>query len=190
MPTAGSVTVNGRDLRGVRDLSGFRRREVGLVFQLHDLLPHLSALGNVELPMFGTGRSRHQRRARARQLLDEAGLAAKERRQPSELSGGERQKVAIARALANDPSVLLADEPTGSLDSASTTRILALFQRLREEHGMTIVVVTHDREVATTADRVIEIATAASWARPPPGPHCRRRRSAGSPSERRRLAAF
>jgi len=155
-PTTGSVIVAGHDLAHVDDLSGYRRREVGLVFQFHNLLPQLPALSNVELPMFGTQRSARQRKARARELLADVDLSYCEQRLPTELSGGERQRVAIARALANEPKILLADEPTGSLDSASTTRFLELLKRLSAE-GMTIVLVSHDSEVAAHAHRVIEM---------------------------------
>jgi putative ABC transport system ATP-binding protein len=155
-PTSGSVIVAGHDLAHLHDLSDYRRHEVGLVFQLHSLLPHLSALANVELPMFGSRWSAHQRKARALELLAEVDLSGCEHRLPTELSGGERQRVAIARALANDPKILLADEPTGSLDSASTSRFLDLLGRL-ESGGMTIVLVTHAQDVAARADRIIEM---------------------------------
>ena len=155
-PTSGSVAVAGHDLAHVHDLSRFRRQVVGLVFQFHNLLPQLSAVSNVELPMFGAGLSKHQRRARARELLAEVDLGQCEGRLPTELSGGERQRVAIARALANEPQILLADEPTGSLDSASTERFLDLLRRL-SSRGMTIVMVTHDGEVAAHAHRIVEM---------------------------------
>jgi len=155
-PTSGSVIVAGRDLTHPHDLSDYRRHEVGLVFQLHNLLPQLSALANVELPMFGSRWSAHQRKARALELLAEVDLSGCEHRLPTELSGGERQRVAIARALANDPKILLADEPTGSLDSASTARFLDLLGRL-ESGGMTIVLVTHAPDVAAHAHRIVEM---------------------------------
>ncbi len=155
-PTSGSVTVAGQDLAHVHDLSAYRRNEVGLIFQFHNLLPKLSALSNVELPMFGSHHSARQRKARARQLLVDVDLGDCERRLPTELSGGERQRVAIARALVNEPKILLADEPTGSLDSASTERFLQLLERLGRE-GMTIVMVTHAADVASHAHRIIEM---------------------------------
>jgi putative ABC transport system ATP-binding protein len=155
-PTSGTVTVAGHDLAHLRDPSDYRRNEVGLVFQFHNLLPQLSALANVELPMFGTRLSAHQRKSRARELLAEVDLSDCEDRLPTELSGGERQRVAIARALANEPNILLADEPTGSLDSVSTTRFLELLDRLGAS-GMTIVMVTHAPDVAMHADRIIEM---------------------------------
>jgi putative ABC transport system ATP-binding protein len=155
-PTSGSVAVAGHDLANLHNLSRYRRNEVGLVFQFHNLLPQLSALANIELPMFGTHLSARQRKNRARQLLADVDLGGCEDRLPTELSGGERQRVAIARALANKPKILLADEPTGSLDSASTTRFLALLDRLGSE-GMTIVMVTHATDVAAHAHRIIEM---------------------------------
>ncbi|MGO9342673.1 MAG: ABC transporter ATP-binding protein [Acidimicrobiales bacterium] len=155
-PTSGKVVVAGRDLAHLHDLSSYRRQEVGLVFQFHNLLPQLSALSNVELPMFGARWSAHQRSARARELLAAAGLSNCEHRLPTELSGGERQRVAIARALANKPKILLADEPTGSLDSASTARFLELLSELKT-NGITIVIATHASDVAEHADRIVEM---------------------------------
>ena len=155
-PTSGSVTVAGHDLAHMHDLSGYRRTEVGLVFQFHNLLPQLSALSNVELPMFGLRMSARQREGRARELLAEVDLSGCEHRLPTELSGGERQRVAIARALANEPKILLADEPTGSLDSVSTTRFLELLDRLGSS-GVTIVMVTHASDVAAHAQRIIDM---------------------------------
>jgi|SRR5665213_367284 len=155
-PTTGSLAVAGHDLAHLRDPSAYRRDEIGLVFQFHNLLPQLSAQANIELPMFGTARSARQRRARARELLGELELDEYGHRFPNELSGGERQRVAIARALANEPKVLLADEPTGSLDSRSTTRFLAILDDLGAK-GITIVMVTHSSEVAAHADRIIEM---------------------------------
>jgi ABC-type lipoprotein export system ATPase subunit len=155
-PTSGSIWVADHDLAHIHNVSAYRRYEVGLVFQFHNLLPQLSSLANVALPMFGTRSTPRQRRARARELLAAVDLSDCEHRLPTELSGGERQRVAIARALVNDPKILLADEPTGSLDSASTARFLELLERLGNE-GMTIVLVTHAPEVAAHAHRVIEM---------------------------------
>ncbi|MGD0312600.1 MAG: ABC transporter ATP-binding protein [Acidimicrobiales bacterium] len=155
-PTSGSVTVAGHDLARMHDPSSYRRTEVGLVFQFHNLLPQLSALSNVELPMFGLHMSARQRKSRARQLLADVDLSDCEHRLPTELSGGERQRVAIARALANEPKILLADEPTGSLDSVSTTRFLELLDRLGSS-GVTIILVTHAPDVAAHAQRIIEM---------------------------------
>ena len=155
-PTSGTVVVAGNDLAHLRDPSRYRREEVGLVFQFHNLLPQLSAAANVELPMFGTGRSSAERSARASELLAEVDLGGCEHRLPTELSGGERQRVAIARALANEPKILLADEPTGSLDSVSTKRFLDLLGRLNGE-GTTVVMVTHDAGVAAQAHREVRM---------------------------------
>src|SRR5258708_6758297 len=142
-PTSGSIAVDGKDLRELRDLNDFRRHTVGLVFQLHNLLPNLGALENVEVAMFGAGVSRRAQQERARRLLAEVGMTGAEDRTPPKISGGERQRVAIARALANDPAILLADEPTGSLDSAAADQVLELMVRLRAERDITIVMVTH-----------------------------------------------
>ncbi|MGP8060776.1 MAG: ABC transporter ATP-binding protein [Acidimicrobiales bacterium] len=155
-PTSGSITAAGRDVAKIRDISDYRRRYVGLVFQFHDLLPQLPIASNIEVPMFGTGRSSRQRQKRASELLGLVDLGFAARRHPTEISGGERQRAAIARSLANEPKVLLADEPTGSLDSASTDRVLELFRGLKDS-GMTIVLVTHSAEVAAVADRIIHM---------------------------------
>ena len=155
-PTSGTAIVAGHDLSHLHNVSAYRRLEVGLVFHFHNLLPQLSALSNVELPMFGTRTSPRQRQQRAQELLAEVDLSGCEHRLPTELSGGERQRVAIARALANEPKILLADEPTGSLDSATTVRFLNLLERLGSK-GMTIVMVTHAADVASHAHRIIEM---------------------------------
>jgi putative ABC transport system ATP-binding protein len=155
-PTSGSVNVLGHDLDRLGDAAGYRRTVIGLVFQLHNLVPHLTAAQNVEIAMFGTHRRRGERHRRALELLADVDLSGRERRQPTRLSGGERQRVAIARALANDPAVVLADEPTGNLDTASAQRVTDVFERLRTVRPeLTIVMVTHDERVAAHADRVI-----------------------------------
>jgi len=155
-PTSGIIRVGGVDLGELRDLPAYRRYHLGLVFQLHNLLPQLTAIQNVEVAMFGTGLNRRQRRDRARSLLADVDLAGMEARPPTKLSGGERQRVAIARALANDPELLLADEPTGSLDERSVDMVLGMFARLRAgRRGMTMVIVTHDLRVAGASDRII-----------------------------------
>jgi len=154
---SGTIRVDGFDLAHLRDANEYRRHEVGLVFQLHNLLPHLSAMANVEIAMAGTGRSRREQRDRAIELLGASGLGGKEHRRPPELSGGERQRVAVARALANEPRVLLADEPTGNLDTEAVAQVLTLLRRLREERTVTILLVTHDPEVAAAADRTIHM---------------------------------
>lgn len=155
-PTAGRIIVDGRDLRAAGN-EQYRRRTIGLVFQLHNLLPHLNALENVQVPMFGTGLNHASRLARARELLAEMGISDKEKMTPPRLSGGERQRLAIARALANNPSIILADEPTGNLDSAAVDHLLGLFRRIRQEHGVTILLATHDNHVASAADRTVRM---------------------------------
>jgi putative ABC transport system ATP-binding protein len=151
-PTSGTVLVDGHDLNGIRDLSRFRRQQVGLVFQLHNLLPQVPVVANIEVVMFGTHRSARQRRARALDLVEEMDLGGRQERLPTKLSGGERQRVAVARALANEPRLLLADEPTGNLDSESVVRMLEVFRKLHST-GVTILLVTHDNSVARAADR-------------------------------------
>jgi putative ABC transport system ATP-binding protein len=156
-PDSGKLRVGGIDLASLHDQNEYRRNEIGLVFQLHNLLPHLSALQNVEIAMFGTGIHRDDERQRAHDLLAAVDLQGRERRRPPKLSGGERQRDALARALANNPRLLLADEPTGSLDTHAVRNVLDLFGRLRDREHVTIVVVTHDLTVAAAADRVIHL---------------------------------
>jgi putative ABC transport system ATP-binding protein len=156
-PTSGRILVNGRDLGRVGNLDRFRRMEVGLVFQLHNLLPNLNALQNIEVAMFGSGRPHHKVRERAAMLLNAVDLQSRGHVRPPALSGGERQRLAIARALANEPPILLADEPTGSLDSRSSANVLDLFRRIRSERPVTILLVTHDQGVAAAADRILRM---------------------------------
>ena len=156
-PDAGTISVGGHDLSTRKDLNHYRAEHVGMVFQLHNLLPTLTALENVQVPMFELRRSPRERRRRASELLRLVGLDGRERNRPPELSGGERQRVAIARALANEAPILLADEPTGSLDSEAGRRILDLLEELRRERGLTIVLVTHDAGIAARADRVVRM---------------------------------
>jgi ABC-type lipoprotein export system ATPase subunit len=156
-PDAGHIHVHGNDLDNIADAAAYRRTAMGLVFQLHNLLPTLTAVENVEVPMFGTGRGRHQRRHQALELLELVGLSDRAGDRPTQLSGGQRQRVAIARALANEPPLLLADEPTGSLDSDAGRRVLDLIAEIREQRGLTTVMVTHDVSVAARADRIVEM---------------------------------
>jgi putative ABC transport system ATP-binding protein len=156
-PDAGSLLVAGHDLARERDLSHYRARHVGMVFQLHNLLPTLTAVENVQVPMFELGLAGRARRERARELLALVGLSDRERNRPTQLSGGERQRVAIARALANEPLLLLADEPTGSLDSRAGAQVLDLLERIRSERGATLLLVTHDPQVAACSDRVVRM---------------------------------
>jgi ABC-type lipoprotein export system ATPase subunit len=154
-PTSGQVFVDGQDLAATRNLDTFRAQTVGFVFQLHNLLPTLTALENVEVPMRGQPIRRRARHERAKELLALVGLADRMKHLPSQLSGGQRQRVAIARALANRPRLVLADEPTGNLDTAAGEEIMNLLADLNVGQGTTIVVVTHDRRVARATDRIL-----------------------------------
>jgi putative ABC transport system ATP-binding protein len=151
-PDSGSITVGGEALERVSDAAEYRASTVGFVFQFHHLVPTLNALENVQVPMLGR-RSRSERTARARALLAEVGLSQRELSRPGTLSGGERQRVAIARALANEPRLLLADEPTGALDSETGAQVLELLVRLREGYETTVLMVTNDEVAAAAADR-------------------------------------
>ncbi len=153
-PTEGEVFFREQALSTI-DIDRFRSHEVGFVFQSFYLLPTLSALENIQVPMFEAPWPPRERIERARQLIAEVGLKERGDHFPSQLSGGERQRVAIARALANDPSLLLADEPTGNLDSKSNDEIIHLLHRLREERRLTLLIVSHNHEVAQAADRRI-----------------------------------
>lgn len=153
----GSVHVAGYDLTRKNDLSEFRSQEIGFIFQLHNLIPNLSVLENVEIPLFERNLSGKEMRERALKLLEYMGLSDKVNRKPTELSGGERQRVAIARALANEPSIILADEPTGSLDSKNGQLILEHLKELHEKEKVTMIMVTHDMNVASLANRTIEV---------------------------------
>ena len=155
-PDAGEIWVGGEDVTRLDDPSRYRADTVGFVFQFHNLITTLTALENVQVPMLGK-RRRTEREGRARELLDEVGLTERADSYPPTLSGGERQRVAIARALANGPHLLLADEPTGALDSETGGSILELLQHVRDEHGMTILLVTNDDGVAGQAERVLRI---------------------------------
>jgi ABC-type lipoprotein export system ATPase subunit len=154
-PTQGQVVVNGEDLATIRDVDRFRARTVGFVFQLHNLLPALTARENVEVPMHGQGIGEQEMRQRAEHLLELVGLPDRMRHLPSQLSGGQRQRVAVARALANDPAIILADEPTGSLDTQSGTEIMDLLETINRDQGTTILIVTHDPKVARRTRRIL-----------------------------------
>jgi putative ABC transport system ATP-binding protein len=156
-PDSGDVRVDGVSVPGLAHPARFRRDVIGFVFQLHHLLPHLSARANVELAMIGTGRGKAERSDRARQLLGEVGLGDRADARPSELSGGERQRIAVARAVANEPRLLLADEPTGALDTVSGARVLDLMETMRNRRGTTMLVVSYDPAVAERAGRELRL---------------------------------
>ena len=156
-PDSGSIRVGGERVDRLENASEYRAQTVGFVFQFHNLIPTLTALENVQVPMFGRGLARRERERRAHRLLEECALAHRVSSYPATLSGGERQRVAIARALANRPRLLLADEPTGSLDSGTGAQIVELMTALREQRGMTILLVTNDDEVAAVADRTLRL---------------------------------
>ena len=156
-PTSGTYHFEDQDVGSLNDngLANIRNRKIGFVFQTYNLLPRLTALGNVELPMlYGKKKNRRQR---ALEALDRVGLGDRVNHRPTELSGGQQQRVGIARALAKEPSVLLADEPSGNLDSTSSQEIMTILQRLNSDDGMTVVIVTHDTEVANHTNRVVSV---------------------------------
>ena len=156
-PTAGTLLYRGESLPDHPNPAGYRAREVGFIFQAFCLLPTFTAAENVQMPMFETDRSASERRERAVELLKLVGLEHRLEHFPSKLSGGERQRVAIARSLANEPSLLLADEPTGNLDSENAHSILELLVRLQQQQGRTMVLVTHDATIAQHAKRVLRM---------------------------------
>jgi putative ABC transport system ATP-binding protein len=157
MPTSGHVFYDGRPLEGNTMLDDFRCNQVGFVFQSFFLLPTLTALENVQIPMFEKQLSPTVRKQRAAELLETVGMSHRSNHLPSRLSVGERQRVAIARSLANDPQLLLADEPTGNLDSKTAEEVLKLFDHLQRNRGMTLIMVTHSEEVARYAQRILRI---------------------------------
>lgn len=156
-PTSGEVYIDGKNVSRLSEnkLAEMRRKKVGFIFQQFNLIPRLNALENVELPMWFAGVAREKRSRQAMELLGAVGLEHRLKHRPTELSGGERQRVAVARALANSPEIILADEPTGNLDSKSGEEIIALLQRLNEEEGKTVVIVTHELEFGRKAQRMI-----------------------------------
>ncbi len=158
-PTSGSVFINGEDLlnKNEKSLAQFRNKQIGFVFQFHQLLPEFTAIENVVMPALIGGMAMHDARKEARRLLDYLSLSERAEHKPAELSGGEKQRVAVARALINKPSVLLADEPSGSLDSQNRTELHKLFFDLRDTFGQTILIVTHDEELAAISDRIVRM---------------------------------
>lgn len=158
-PDAGSVVVDGTDTGtlSTAKLSEFRNAHVGFVFQFHQLLPEFTAIENIMIPAFIAGKSTSEAKERARELLEFMGLTERAHHKPSELSGGEKQRVAVARALVNNPAVILADEPSGSLDSKNKEELHQLFFDLRDKFGQTFVIVTHDETLAAITDRTIHL---------------------------------
>lgn len=157
-PTSGSYILNGKDVSQMRDdeLAEIRNKEIGFVFQTFNLLPRTTALDNVALPMIYAGFSKSERKTRATEVLEQVNLADRMDHQPNQLSGGQRQRVAIARALVNKPSIILADEPTGNLDSKTSLEIMKLFGDIHA-NGNTVILVTHEEEIAAYAHRVIRL---------------------------------
>ena len=159
-PTEGEYFLRGRNVgeTGDKELSMIRNQEIGFVFQTYNLIPRTTALENVELPMLYGKVKKTERRARAKELLELVGMGERMFHKPEELSGGQKQRTAIARAMANDPSIILADEPTGALDSETSRKIMDIFHELHKEQGKTIVLITHSGELAEETDRVIRIS--------------------------------
>ena len=158
-PTSGEYTLDGVDIEKAKDheLSALRNKKIGFVFQTYNLIARTSALKNVELPMMYAGMGRSERTERAKMLLDQVEMTPRMMHKPDELSGGQKQRVAIARAMANDPAIILADEPTGALDSATGRLIMDIFHRLHEEQGKTIVLITHSPELSQETERIITL---------------------------------
>ena len=158
-PDSGSININGIDVRrlNAKQISDFRNQHIGFVFQFHQLLPEFTALENIMIPAYIAGKSHRDAKARAEELLAFMGLEDRSGHKPNELSGGEKQRVAVARALVNHPAVILADEPSGSLDSQNKAELHQLFFDLRDKFGQTFVIVTHDEQLATITDRTIHM---------------------------------
>ena len=159
-PTEGKYYLQGENIgeAGDRELSMIRNRKIGFIFQTYNLIPRTTALENVELPMLYGRVSKNERKNRARELLELVGMKERMLHKPEELSGGQKQRTAIARAMANDPSIILADEPTGALDSETGRKIMDIFHQLHRERGKTIVLITHSTELARETDRIIRIS--------------------------------
>ena len=167
-PDSGRVLVDGVSVTDLENAAEYRRDTIGFVFQLHHLLPRLTASANVELPLIATRMPRTERRQRALELLAEVGLQQRAEERPATLSGGERQRVAVARALANEPRLLLADEPTGSLDSESGRLVVSLLERAWTRRGMTLLIASHDRVLGDRADRMVRMVDGAIVGEGPP----------------------
>ena len=158
-PTSGLYILDGIDVSAAKDkeLSAIRNKKIGFVFQTYNLISKTSALKNIELPMLYAGVSKIERAKRAKELLELVEMSDREKHLPEELSGGQKQRVAIARAMANNPAILLADEPTGALDSKTGRLVMDLFHKLNKEQGITIVLITHSQELASETDRIISL---------------------------------
>lgn len=158
-PTSGAYTLDGVDVAGAKDkeLSSIRNRKIGFVFQTYNLISRTTALRNVELPMMYAGVGKKERQERAKYYLEMVGMSERMTHKPDELSGGQKQRVSIARAMTNDPSIILADEPTGALDSVTGRKIMDIFHKLHEEQGKTIVLITHSNELASETERIITL---------------------------------
>ena len=158
-PTEGEYTLDSVDVAGAKDkeLSGIRNRKIGFVFQTYNLISRTTALRNVELPMMYAGVGKKERQERAKYYLEMVGMSERMTHRPDELSGGQKQRVSIARAMTNDPSIILADEPTGALDSVTGRKIMDIFHKLHEEQGKTIVLITHSNELAEETGRIITL---------------------------------
>lgn len=158
-PDSGDILIEGKSLLNeIEDVASYRARTVGFIFQLHNLLPYLTALENILIPMFEVKAPRGKKIRRARKLLEEIGLKDRMRSFPPQLSGGERQKVAIARALANNPRIVLADEPSGNIDSESSEQVLRLLKEFQQRNKVTVILVTHDSLVAKAGERIVHIS--------------------------------
>lgn len=159
-PTQGKYTLNNIDTSNMKDdeLSEIRNSQIGFVFQTFNLIPRMNALKNVELPMMYKGIPQKERTAKAKKLLEMVGMGDRMSHQPNQLSGGQKQRVSIARAMANDPAIILADEPTGALDTVTGRMIMDIFHKLNKENGKTIVLITHSKELAQETDRIITIS--------------------------------
>ena len=157
--TEGQYILDGTDINaaGDKELSSIRNKKVGFVFQTFNLISRQSALKNVELPMLYAGYSKKERSERAKQLLEEVGMSDRIKHRPNELSGGQKQRVAIARAMANEPSIILADEPTGALDTETSAKVMEIFKKLNKDMGKTIVLITHNPELAEQCDRILTL---------------------------------
>ena len=169
VPTSGSYILSGQDTSDMdeEELAHIRNREIGFIFQSFQLLPRLNALENVELPLVYAGVSPSERRRRAKAVLERVGLENKMKNYPNQLSGGQQQRVAIARAVVTEPTILLADEPTGALDQATGRQVMQLFRQLHDE-GRTIIMITHDVNIAANAQRIVHILDGRLWEGDPP----------------------